>query len=77
MNRPRGLCWSCFYSPGVRELYPPTSKYARRGVGNFAGAAPLAEAPTVATPGSEEKVREMGRRAAAGLSLFHPEDAAT
>ena len=23
--RPRGLCWSCYYKPGVRELYEPTS----------------------------------------------------
>lgn len=21
-NRPRGLGWKCFYSPGVKELYP-------------------------------------------------------
>ena len=19
VNRPRGLCWSCYYTPGVRE----------------------------------------------------------
>ena len=37
VNRPRGLCWSCYYTPGVKELYPSTSKYARRGVGNFTG----------------------------------------
>lgn len=27
-NRPKGLCWSCYYTPGVRKLYPSTSKYA-------------------------------------------------
>ena len=37
VNRPRGLCWSCYYTPGVRDLYPSTSKFARRGVGNFTG----------------------------------------
>lgn len=26
--RPRGLCWRCYYRPGVLELYPSTSKYA-------------------------------------------------
>ena len=31
VNRPRGLCWSCYYTPGVKELYPPTSKYAPTG----------------------------------------------
>jgi hypothetical protein len=23
--RPRGLCWACYYSPGVRDQYPPIS----------------------------------------------------
>lgn len=27
-NRPLGLCWTCYYKPGVRALYPSTSKYA-------------------------------------------------
>ena len=22
VNRPRGLCWDCYYMPGVRDLYP-------------------------------------------------------
>ena len=28
VNRPRGLCWSCYYTPGVKEQFPSTSKYA-------------------------------------------------
>lgn len=28
VNRPRGLCWHCYYTPGVRALYPSTNKYA-------------------------------------------------
>ena len=47
VNRPRGLCWSCYYTPGVKEQYPSTSKYARRGVGNFTGNAPLADAQSL------------------------------
>lgn len=31
VNRPRGLCWACYYTPGVKELYPVTSKYAPKG----------------------------------------------
>lgn len=27
-NRPRGLCWRCYYAPGVKALYPSTSKHA-------------------------------------------------
>lgn len=25
VNCPRGLCWTCYYTPGVREQYPPGS----------------------------------------------------
>src|SRR5688572_15172535 len=73
-NRPRGLCWSCYYSPGVRDQYPSTSKFARRGVKDFNGRTKLGE-PTSALPGSEEKVRVLMERARLGLSLFHPLDA--
>ncbi len=27
--RPRGLCCRCFYTPGVKEQYPITSKFGR------------------------------------------------
>lgn len=74
MNRPRGLCWSCYYRPGVRDLYPSTSKYARRGVEDFYGPAPLPARPTAATAGSDEKIRVLAERAKAKLSLWHPAD---
>jgi hypothetical protein len=73
-NRPRGLCWSCYYTPGVREKFPSTSKFARRGVSDFCGKARLPE-PTAATPGSAEKVAILAERARLGLSLWHPLDA--
>src|SRR5687767_2729126 len=75
VNRPRGLCWSCYYRPGVRELYPSTSKYARRGVGNFAGAAPLPPCPTSARPGTPEKLAVLEERARDRCGLWHPYDA--
>lgn len=28
VNRPRGLCWSCYHDPAILPLYPPSSKYA-------------------------------------------------
>src|SRR5437660_3820538 len=74
VNRPRGLCWACYYTPGVRDLYPSTSKFARRGVGNFCGLAPLPERPTGAAPGSEEKILILMDRAAKRQALFHPAD---
>ncbi len=75
MTRPRGLCWLDYYTPGVKDLYPSTSKYARRGVGNFTRSAPLPVAPTAAVPGTPEKVEVMRHRALAGTAIFHPADA--
>jgi hypothetical protein len=73
-NRPRGLCWTCYYTPGVREKFPSTSKFARRGIGNFNGAAPLPDEPTAASPGSEAKIMILMERAAKRRALFHPLD---
>lgn len=73
-NRPRGLCWSCYYAPGVREQFPSTSKFARRGISDFNGRAQLPE-PTAALPGSAEKVRVLEERARLGQALWHPHDA--
>jgi hypothetical protein len=75
VNRPRGLCWSCYYAPGVKEQYPSTSKYARRGVGNFSGNAPLPAAPTTAAPGTPEKLAVLEQRARLKQAIFHPADA--
>ncbi len=74
VNRPRGLCLRCYYTPGVKDLYPSTSKYARRGVMNVAGVPPEPE-PTAAWPGTPEKLSVLEARAAAGQSLFHSLDA--
>ena len=75
VNRPRGLCWSCYYTPGVRERYPSTSKFARRGNSNGNGAAPLPPGPTQARPGSSEKVAVLEQRAQRRQALWHPHDA--
>lgn len=75
ITRPRQLCWSCYYTPGVREQYPSTSKFGRRGPGNFYGKAPLPPFPTAALPGSPEKVDLLCQRAQMRQELFHPADA--
>jgi hypothetical protein len=75
VNRPRGLCWSCYYTAGVREKYPSTSKFARSAVGDFDGQTVTAAQPTTALPGSQEKVAVLEERARLGLSLWHPDDA--
>ncbi len=74
-NRPRGLCWSCYYAPGVRDRFPSTSKFARRGVGDYNGKSPLPPFATPALPGSPEKVAILEQRARMRLSLWHPSDA--
>jgi hypothetical protein len=59
----------------VREKYPSTSKYARRGVSDFNGRPAMAARPTAAAPGTPEKVAVLEERARLGLSLWHPCDA--
>jgi hypothetical protein len=58
----------------VRDLYPPTSKYARRGIEDRVGRVPLPRTPTSAAPGSEEKVLVLMERARKRQSLWHPAD---
>ena len=74
ISRPRGLCWRCFYTPGVRDRFPSKSKYARRGVGNGNGNGKLPPFPTHATPGSDEKIAVLEERARMKVLLWHPED---
>ena len=73
-NRPRGLCWTCYYTPGLRDQYPSTSKFARRGIDDFNGKVPL-PAPTMALPGTLEKVAVLEQRAGLRQALWHPLDA--
>jgi hypothetical protein len=74
-NRPRGLCWSCYYTPGIRERYPSTSKFARRGIADCTGRVLLPPEPTAALPGSAEKVAILEERARLHQALWHPRDA--
>ena len=74
VNRPRGLCWTCYYTPGRRDLYPSTSKFARHGLDDFEGAAYLPP-PTDALPGTAEKVAVLCQRARMRQDLWHPDDA--
>jgi hypothetical protein len=72
-SRPRGLCWTCFRCPQIRELYPSTSKFASRGFGHSGYKGPPPD-PTWAAPGSIEKQAVLRSRAAAGYDLHHPGD---
>lgn len=72
--RPRGLCWTCYYTPGVRDRYLPTSKYAQRGATADNRDYPLPPQTTEAIPGTAEKLTIMAARVAAGFQPCHPDD---
>jgi hypothetical protein len=75
VSRPRGLCWVCYYRPGVRDHYPTHAKYGRRGLGVCNGPAASPSLATTAAPGSAEKVLVLMERARLHQDLWHPEDA--
>ena len=79
VNRPKGLCWSCYYTPEIHRLYPRgsanagTEKFAHRGVPDFHHAAPDDD-PVPILQGTPEKLAVLERRAAEGKNLFHKHD---
>lgn len=73
VTRPRGLCWGCYHRAGIRDLYPSTSKYGQRGLGQRCGKVPAC--PTRALPGSAAKIAVLVARVGASESLWHPGDA--
>ena len=71
ITRPRQLCWACYYTPGIRRRYPPENTYPLLGL---SGRRRLPRYPTLAPPGSAEKIAVLARRAQRGEELWHPED---
>lgn len=74
VNRPKGLCFSCYYTPGVRGLYRSQSKFGKHGIG-LGNAPKPAAGPTGCLPGTLRKMVVMRRRAMAGQTIWHPLDA--
>ena len=78
VNRPRGLCWTCYYAPGRRQQYPAHGKFAAWADQSlrhdFNGPASVPEAATAAAPGSAEKLAVLEARAMARQELWHPAD---
>jgi hypothetical protein len=74
VNRPRGLCWPCFYTPGVPDLYPAADTRFSTGRPGIDGDGRPPATPTPARQGTPEKLDAMAERAARGESLFHTLD---
>jgi hypothetical protein len=75
VNRPRGLCWNCYYLPGVKEGYESGSKFAFRGLGQGFNPRLTVCEPTSAMPGTSEKLAVLCQRARLGQELWHADDA--
>lgn len=74
-HRPRGLCWSCYNKPDVRNLYPTDPVFGRRGHNHQKKHTHLTvDQPTSAPPGSAEKIAVLTERASRGMNLWHPLD---
>lgn len=74
VNRPRGLCYRCYYTPGVKERTPSISKFARRSYPDFFGPGREPE-PTDTLCGTPQRLAVLIARAARGEQLSHPQDA--
>lgn len=75
ITRPRRLGGRCYYDTAIRQLYPKgTNGRQSRGLGNGNFDPPPAATPTAARQGSEEKIRVLMARAAAGRGLWNPMD---
>lgn len=71
ISRPRKLCWTCYYTPGVKERFPKETSDAFI-VDNTTK--PLPKEPTMARPGTEEKIQVFRERIMRGEHLHHPDD---
>lgn len=68
-NRPRGLCWTCYYTPTVRSQYPVDPKRVPSNDGYSNSEQP--PEPSKLRPRSAEKIAYLRERAEQGLGLFH------
>lgn len=72
----RGLCWTCYYTPEVRDQYEPAAAPSNhRGLGIDVYAPDVPPEPTTARPGTIAKLHVLMERLEAGYALWHPDDA--
>jgi hypothetical protein len=75
-SRPRGLCFACYGTPGIRGLYAPRKNQFTDAVplGDFNGGYTPPLLPTPAPPGTAEKIAVLTERAERRERLWHPRD---
>jgi hypothetical protein len=71
----RGLCQTCYRKPAVREQFPVRGRFRDSSPSALLPPA-LALGPTRHLPGTAAKMAVLAARFAAGVNLFHPQDAA-
>lgn len=70
-SRPRRLCKRCYFDLDVRKQYPPRSQSSW---GDTDNPTLLPARPTMALPGTPEKIRVLMERVEHGQELFHRDD---
>ncbi len=71
-SRSRGLCFRCFFTPKIRAKYSSGQTFGNGWKNANLG---LPAVPTLAPPGSIEKMRVLEQRAKSNVALWHPDDA--
>ena len=71
-TRPRGLCFRCFKNREIRKDYSSGQTFGNGWKNANLG---LPAVPTLAPPGSIEKMRVLEARAKGNVALWHPLDA--
>ena len=67
-----GLCFRCYFTPKIRAKYSSGQTFGNGGNNANLG---LPAVPTLAPPGSIEKMRVLEQRAKGNVALWHPLDA--
>lgn len=76
-NYGSGLCWTCYYTPGIRKKYPRDfNRYAAKEENqdiNGGYSPPCCQTSTL--PGTDDKIEVLAERLKQQVSLWHPHDA--
>ncbi len=72
VNRPLGLCWSCYYTPGVRVQYGGQASLEKR---DDYSQSKTPRQTLSSLPGSTERIRALRERVLRGEATWRKGDA--